>query len=196
MRSPGVSGVPQSAGTRGEILRTAMALFTTQGYDATSLRQIADRLGFTKAALYYHFPAKEHLVIELTRPWLDAISNLIALNEPDGALDDEARRRRLIEDYVDIVLAHHAVLRFLTQDAAAQKHPDVGRRGLTLVLAFQNALLGPEPDDADRIRVSCALGAIHATALMDQSALSVARPIVVSVALGVLGLDQETEVTR
>jgi AcrR family transcriptional regulator len=190
-----VGGVPQSAGTRAEILRTAMALFTTQGYDATSLRQIADRLGFTKAALYYHFPAKEHLAIELTRPWLDAISNLIALNQPDPALDEAVRRRRLVEDYVDIVLAHHAVLRFLTQDAAAQKHPDVGKRALTLVLALQDALLGPDADDADRIRVSCAIGAIHATAIMDASALAIARPIVVKVALGVLGLEQDADVT-
>jgi AcrR family transcriptional regulator len=167
-----------------------MALFTTQGYDATSLRQIADRLGFTKAALYYHFPAKEHLVIELTRPWLDAVSNLIALDEPEPDVDDNARRRRLVEDYVDIVLAHHAVLRFLTQDAAAQKHPDVGKRGLTLVLAFQDALLGPEAGDAERIRVGCALGAIHATVIMDESALAIARPIVVNVALSVLGLAQ------
>src|SRR3954469_22676712 len=172
-----------------------MGLFTTQGYDATSLRQIADRLGFTKAALYYHFPAKEHLAIELTRPWLDAISNLIALNAPDHGADETARRRRLVEDYVDIVLAHHAVLRFLTQDAAAQKHPDVGKRGLTLVLALQDALLGPEPDDTDRIRVSCALGAVHATAIMDESALAIARPIVVRVAMGVLGLDQRAKAT-
>ena len=187
--------MPQSASTREQILATAMSLFTTQGYDATSLRQIADRLGFTKAALYYHFPAKEHLAIELTRPWLDAISNLIALNEPDPSVDDDARRRRLVEDYVDIVLAHHAVLRFLTQDAAAQKHPDVGKRALALVLALQDALLGPDALDADRIRVSCALGAIHATAIMDDAALATARPIVINVVLAVLGLEQSVDAT-
>ena len=185
--------MPQSAGTRAEILRTAMALFTVQGYDATSLRQIADRLGVTKAALYYHFPAKEHLAIELTRPWLDAISNLIALSQPDPDLDEASRRRRLTEDYIDIVLAHHAVLRFLTQDAAAQKHPDVGKRALVLVLALQDALVGPEGDDADRIRASCAIGAIHATAIMDESALPVARPIVINVALTVLGLGDRAD---
>ncbi|MCU1592349.1 MAG: transcriptional regulator, TetR family [Frankiales bacterium] len=182
-------GEKTAAGTRQDILSTAMALFTAQGYDATSLRQIADRLGFTKAALYYHFPAKEHLAIELTRPWLDAISNLITLNQPDPRVPQDERRRRLIEDYVDIVVAHHAVLRFLTQDAAAQKHPDVGKRALSLVIGLQDALAGPEADDADRIRVACAIGAIHATAIMDSDALTTAQPIVVSVALAVLGVD-------
>src|ERR1700694_4782548 len=47
--------MPTSPSTRQQILDTALTLFTVQGYDATSLRQIADRLGVTKAALYYHF---------------------------------------------------------------------------------------------------------------------------------------------
>ena len=50
--------------------------------------------------------------------------------------------------------------------------------------------MGPVADNADLIRVSCALGAVNATAIMDESALAVARPIVVKVALGVLGLQQ------
>jgi AcrR family transcriptional regulator len=176
----------EGVNTRDEILKTAMTLFSTQGYDATSLRQIADRLGFTKAALYYHFPAKEHLAIELTRPWLDAISNLVTLTDPTTSGDAGSRRRRLIEDYVDIVLANHAVLRFLTGDAAAAKHPDVGKRARALVFALQDALAGPEADDADRVRAACAIGAVHAIAVLDSSALATARPIVVSAALGVL----------
>ncbi len=50
------------AGTRREALRVAMRLFTEQGYEATSLRQIADALGINKASLYYHFPNKEALL--------------------------------------------------------------------------------------------------------------------------------------
>ena len=40
----------------------ALALFTEQGYEATSLRQIADELGINKASLYYHFPNKEAIL--------------------------------------------------------------------------------------------------------------------------------------
>ena len=47
-----------SADTRQRILDVSAELFVEQGYDGTSLREIADRLGFTKAALYYHFPAR------------------------------------------------------------------------------------------------------------------------------------------
>ena len=40
----------------------ALALFTQQGYEATSLRQIAEALGINKASLYYHFPNKEAIL--------------------------------------------------------------------------------------------------------------------------------------
>ena len=41
--------------TREQIRRLALQLFAERGYDGTSLREIADRLGITKAAVYYHF---------------------------------------------------------------------------------------------------------------------------------------------
>jgi AcrR family transcriptional regulator len=48
--------------TRERILDVALDLFTEQGYDGTSLRQIAEQLGVTKAALYYHFESKEDIL--------------------------------------------------------------------------------------------------------------------------------------
>ena len=45
--------------TRGEIQRTALRRFNAQGYDKTSLREIAEDLGVTKAAVNYHSPTKQ-----------------------------------------------------------------------------------------------------------------------------------------
>src|SRR5579863_3643512 len=52
-------------GTRARILDVALDLFIEKGYDKTSLREIAGRLGFTKAALYYHFPSKQDILMAL-----------------------------------------------------------------------------------------------------------------------------------
>jgi AcrR family transcriptional regulator len=175
--------------TRDEILDTALQLFTAQGYEATSLRQIADRLGFTKAALYYHFPAKDHLIIELSRPWLDAISNLLTLQQQEPAErheDEHARRTALLSRYIDVSIAYHPILRLLSSDAATQKHPDVGKRARTLIAAMQDAVAGPEAGDADRIRTACAFAVVHAVAPMDPSMLAAARPIVASAAAATL----------
>ena len=48
--------------TRARIQSVALELFAEQGYERTSLREIAERLGVTKAALYYHFKSKEDIV--------------------------------------------------------------------------------------------------------------------------------------
>src|ERR1700761_3598526 len=55
----------QGADTRERILDVAQELFTRDGYDKTSLRDIAERLGVTKAALYYYFERKEDILLEL-----------------------------------------------------------------------------------------------------------------------------------
>jgi AcrR family transcriptional regulator len=53
------------ADTRERILDVALDLFSDQGYDGTSLREIADRLDVTKAALYYHFESKDDILLAL-----------------------------------------------------------------------------------------------------------------------------------
>ena len=51
--------------TRERILDVALDLFVEKGFDQTSLREIAEQLGVTKAALYYHFPSKGDILIAL-----------------------------------------------------------------------------------------------------------------------------------
>ena len=51
--------------TRDRILDVALDLFTDQGFDGTSLREIAERLNVTKAALYYHFSSKDEILLAL-----------------------------------------------------------------------------------------------------------------------------------
>lgn len=55
----------RGAETRRRAQRTALELFTRQGYEATSLREIADELGINKASLYYHFASKEAILQSL-----------------------------------------------------------------------------------------------------------------------------------
>jgi AcrR family transcriptional regulator len=63
--------------TRTEILEVARELFSEQGYEATSLREIAERLGITKAALYYHFKSKDEILRALLAPMGDVLTELL-----------------------------------------------------------------------------------------------------------------------
>jgi AcrR family transcriptional regulator len=62
---------------RENILEVAGRLFLQQGYEGTSVQQIADEVGCTKAALYYHFKAGKdeilHKMMQMHRPDLSSI---------------------------------------------------------------------------------------------------------------------------
>ena len=56
---------PEAGSTRERILDVALDLFIEKGFDGTSLREIAEKLGFTKAALYYHYASKDDILMAL-----------------------------------------------------------------------------------------------------------------------------------
>ena len=62
---PAGSGPTEATSTRERILDVALDLFTEKGFDGTSLREIAEQLGVTKAALYYHFASKDDILMAL-----------------------------------------------------------------------------------------------------------------------------------
>ena len=53
------------AATRERILETALALFSVQGYEATSVAEIASAVGIRKASLYSHFACKQEILDSL-----------------------------------------------------------------------------------------------------------------------------------
>jgi AcrR family transcriptional regulator len=65
------------SGTRERIQAVAVELFAEHGYDKTSLREIAERLDVTKAALYYHFNTKEDIVVSLFDDLLAGIDEIV-----------------------------------------------------------------------------------------------------------------------
>jgi AcrR family transcriptional regulator len=172
---------PTQLGTRDQILATALELFTAQGYDATSLRQIADRLQMTKAALYYHFPAKEQLLLELTRPFLDGMSRVVT--EVRAGQHSEAD---VLAAYLDLFIAHGDVVGLLSREPATQHHPDVGQRARGLVSNLQQLLAGPDPAPNRVVRAACALGVIHAVPQIPIGLLKSQRDTVLAAAVEAL----------
>jgi AcrR family transcriptional regulator len=52
----------KGAQTRRQIFDAAVALFREQGFDATTMQQVAERAGVAKGAAYYYFPSKEAII--------------------------------------------------------------------------------------------------------------------------------------
>jgi AcrR family transcriptional regulator len=148
--------------TRARIQQVALELFAERGYDKTSLREIAERLDVTKAALYYHFKSKEDIVRSLVEDYFGQIDALIAWakNQPRTA----ATRGEILRRYVNIVADGSDVFRMLHHNqaavnslAAAKERGDVFRERMTgLVDAFTE----PGSGIQDRLRAAMALGGV------------------------------------
>src|SRR5688572_1046747 len=89
------------------VLRRAVDLFNRQGYDATSVGDIARDLGVTKSAIYHHVPSKEHLLAAALDEALDGLSSAVdcaaAAVSGTSAYD---RLRTVVEESVTILVDH------------------------------------------------------------------------------------------
>jgi AcrR family transcriptional regulator len=65
--------VTASPERRRELLGTAAEVFAEQGYNATTVRKIADQAGMLAGSLYYHFDSKESMVDEILTAFLDEL---------------------------------------------------------------------------------------------------------------------------
>ena len=95
------------SGTRERILDVALDLFVDQGFDKTSLREVAERLGVTKAALYYHFKSKDDILFTLQLT--DPASRASWVTFLDWLIDEIAANSRLLLLYQRNAAAFKAV---------------------------------------------------------------------------------------
>jgi AcrR family transcriptional regulator len=56
---------PRGSDTHARLIRVAIEMFHESGYEQTSLQNIADQMGFSKAAIYYHVKSKEALLMDV-----------------------------------------------------------------------------------------------------------------------------------
>ena len=153
--------------TRERILDVALELFNEQGYDKTSLREIAERLGVTKAALYYHFERKEDILLELHLR-LHALGRGV-LDQLDRLEDDRqavALWPVLIDEFIDELIRNRdlfvlhqrnqSALHIIVDNERHQaENEDIEQR-------FRRFLANPAIPLADRVRMACSTGAVMA----------------------------------
>jgi AcrR family transcriptional regulator len=92
-----------AASTVDRLLKAAVALFSTQGYTATSTREVASLLGMQKASLYYHIQSKEDLLYFICKASLERIRADVESAIQDIA-DPLERTRTLIRVHIESML--------------------------------------------------------------------------------------------
>jgi AcrR family transcriptional regulator len=166
-----------AGGTHERILDVALDLFVTKGFDKTSLREIADRLGVTKAALYYHFPSKGDILLALHLRFHELLDG--ALEELAAAPPTPGAWGHFIDEVIAEVFSQPKLLLLHERNRAAfeQLH-DRGHAGQHQELEERLHALLSDPDLAlrDRVRLTCALGAVLGTIMLVGDAFADVSP--------------------
>ncbi|MFZ3569831.1 TetR/AcrR family transcriptional regulator [Streptomyces sp. BH097] len=146
--------------TRQRIQDVTLELIAEQGYEKTSLREISERLGVTKAALYYHFKTKEDIVVSLFTDLMRPIDDVItwAAEQPPTL---EAKLEILA--HYSNALAHAAPLfRFMQENQATMRELSIGENFKERMTSLLDHLLPEDVTLTDRVRCLSALVSMHA----------------------------------
>jgi AcrR family transcriptional regulator len=153
--------ITEAVSTRDRILDVALDLFIEKGFDKTSLREIAEQLGFTKAALYYHFASKDDILMALHMRLHEIGRDAL------GNLGDEPvtlkRWSALLDEMVDQMLTHRKIFLMHERNQAAleklhreehdAEHDDIQ-------VQFRRVLVDSRLPVRDRVRMACSFGAV------------------------------------
>jgi AcrR family transcriptional regulator len=145
----------QKAETRQAILDAARELFVTDGVEATTMRAIAAKIGYTPTAIYHHFRDKDALLVELC---LTDFSSLGQAMFRIGRIDDPVERlRRMGMAYTDFALENESQYRFMFMTAVQHQHhlpgeklPDADAYGFllaTVTEGIERKCFRPELND-------------------------------------------------
>jgi AcrR family transcriptional regulator len=149
--------------TRERIKQVALEMFTEHGYEQTSLREIAERLGVTKAALYYHFKSKEEIVAAFVEERIATTDELIgwARAQPPGP----ATRREFVRRYASEIDTgrYHSVMRFFQENQPALKGTAVGETMRERMFDLIDVLIGPDASPVDRLRTAYSVFVLHSS---------------------------------
>ena len=102
---------------RAQILRAAADLFGDRGYRATTLDDIAARLGMSKATLYGYFRGKEEMLAAISRETIEGFTRELNV-VLQSALPPEEKLRRVVRQHVRFVIANRSFLTvFFSEEA-------------------------------------------------------------------------------
>ncbi|MFJ2201990.1 TetR/AcrR family transcriptional regulator [Streptomyces violaceusniger] len=155
-----MGNTPRRGDTRQRIQDVALELFAEQGYEKTSLREIAEHLEVTKAALYYHFKTKEDIVLSLFQDLGRPLDELIAWGEQQPrSLETKQELLRRYSAALDIA---EPLMRFMQENQATVRELSIGQICKNRMLAMSAMIRDPEAPMVDQVRSVIALFSMHA----------------------------------
>ncbi len=119
---PTVKATPKTQETQYRVLESALDLFRDEGFEKTTMRDIATKAGVATGAAYYYYPSKDALVMAFYEQACGEMQPLIqeAVARTAGL---EGRLRETIRVKLEYFAPNRGVLRALLRTGADPKHP-------------------------------------------------------------------------
>jgi AcrR family transcriptional regulator len=147
---------------RERVLEAALALFAEHGVNGTSLQLIADRLGVSKAAVYYQFHSKEEIVLAVIQPVFDDMARLVRIAEAMST--PEAQQEVAVNGMVDFTVRHRRVTAVFHGDPAIDTLVNSRADLSDIIERLTVMLLGTDPDVTTRIVISVLASGMYGSA--------------------------------
>jgi AcrR family transcriptional regulator len=148
------------------ILDRAAALFARRGFAKTSVQDVADAVGLSKAGLLHHFPSKDALH-EAVLAQADTLGTRVLDQVGDLPLGT-ARDRRALEVLVDVALAHPGLVALMLAPLMQGGDPATSELEAAATAAMQ--AFGVARDTTEPQRFVRVLGALAALAVLTLAA--------------------------
>ncbi|MER6786247.1 TetR/AcrR family transcriptional regulator [Streptomyces sp. NPDC000658] len=146
--------------TRQRIQDVALELFAEQGYEKTSLREIAERLDVTKAALYYHFKTKEEIIVGIFTDLTKPIEDLIEWGR--GQPHTLETKHELVRRYSQALSEAAPLFRFMQENQATVRELQIGDSFKDRMRGLRDIIMDPEAPLTDQVRCVSAIFTLHA----------------------------------
>ncbi|MGB7622491.1 MAG: TetR family transcriptional regulator [Terriglobia bacterium] len=118
----GSARMKKSDQTRNQIIEVSMRLFLQQGFERTTMREIARAAGLAPGAAYYYFESKDHLIFDFYRKSYED-----HLAEAERVLREEKKLSRrlagVIRAHLKVAEPYHEISKVLFKTAADPAHP-------------------------------------------------------------------------
>lgn len=153
-----------------ELKQVALEQFATVGFAASSLQQIADRAGYSKSSVLYHYASKEALLEAAIGTAIDLLERLLRDFVDAGRTLDA--RRVFIRQFVDFLLGNRlAVHTFVNQGQFLRDIPVIERAN-TVIRGLADSIRDADAPLAEQMRFGVALAGATYALVADETFLA------------------------
>ena len=149
--------MPRGDSSPAQVASCALELFARHGVAGTSLQMIADELGVTKAAVYYHYRTRDQIVQAVLAPAYDGFEQLL---DHARRMPPRERARAVVNGLAQQAVAHRELYAVVLRDVTAAQFLRETPQHLEVFRRLHDTLSGTAPSNGSRVAATIFLSGL------------------------------------